>query len=281
MEIHGINWKIKAVGDRALLVEFPQEISEPVNRAVMDLAGRLAGSAALDVAGGASTGSGASTGGGASAGGGAGASGEPGISGIIETVPAFASLLVYYDPLKLDYREAAEVVGRIAGKASGSATAGSADPMAGRLVEIPVCYGGRFGEDLPWVAEHAGISQEEVVRIHSGREYRIYMLGFLPAFPYLGGMDKRIATPRLTSPRLLIPAGSVGIGGDQTGVYPMESPGGWQLIGRTPLTLFDREHGQAAPYRAGDRIRFIPITEEAFEEIAGEGPGKEGVQTWP
>ena len=111
-----------------------------------------------------------------------------------------------------------------------------------------------------------GMTEREVVALHSGQPYRIYMLGFLPGFPYLGGLDERLHTPRLSTPRTRIPAGSVGIGGKQTGVYPMESPGGWQLIGRTPLKLFDPAAGML-PYAAGDRIRFVPIDEGEFERI--------------
>ncbi len=115
---------------------------------------------------------------------------------------------------------------------------GEASEPPPRTVEIPVCYGGEFGEDLAFVAEHADLTPDEVIEIHSGAEYLVYMLGFAPGFPYLGGMPERITAPRRDSPRLKIPAGSVGIAGSQTGVYPIETPGGWRLIGRTPLALF-------------------------------------------
>ena len=182
------------------------------------------------------------------------------IAGVTETVPAFASLLVRYDPQRADYDGVCAALRRLAG----DIVAGSA--RAGRIVEVPVCYGGAYGEDLSAVARHAGISEEEVIRLHSGRDYRIYMLGFLPGFPYLGGLDERLFTPRLPTPRTRIPAGSVGIGGEQTGIYPMESPGGWQLIGRTPLCL--SAPGRALPYAAGDSIRFVPIDAREFERIA-------------
>lgn len=181
--------------------------------------------------------------------------------GIRETVPAFASLLVYYDPLKLDYGTLEQKIRTLAGRN------GKKAGTAGKTVKIPVCYGGRYGEDLRDVAEHANLSEEEVVRIHSGRDYRIYMLGFLPGFPYLGGLDERLFTPRLESPRTRIPAGSVGIGGKQTGIYPMASPGGWRIIGRTPLTLFDPGGAGKLPYHAGDAIRFVPISEAEFERM--------------
>lgn len=179
--------------------------------------------------------------------------------GVEETIPAYASLLVKYDPFLTDYAALCEA---LRGLESCLSAVSSGE---GRVVEIPVCYGGVYGEDLPFVAQHAGLSEQEVVALHSARPYRIYMLGFLPGFPYLGGLDERLHTPRLATPRTKIPAGSVGIGGRQTGIYPMESPGGWQLIGRTPLTLF--APGRPLPYAAGDRIRFVPIDEAEFERI--------------
>ena len=182
------------------------------------------------------------------------------IAGVTETVPAFASLLVRYDPLRADYDGVSAALRTLAGELTAEGA------QAGRTVDVPVCYGGTYGEDLPAVARHAGLSEEEVIRLHSGRTYRIYMLGFLPGFPYLGGLDERLFTPRLPSPRTRIPAGSVGIGGEQTGIYPMESPGGWQLIGRTPLCLF--APGRELPYAAGDSIRFVPIDAREFERLA-------------
>ena len=184
------------------------------------------------------------------------------IAGVTETVPAFASLLVRYDPLRTDFDAVSEALRRLAGNIAAGNT------QAGRTVDVPVCYGGAYGEDLPVVARHAGLSEEEVIRLHSGRTYRIYMLGFLPGFPYLGGLDERLFTPRRETPRTRIPAGSVGIGGQQTGIYPMESPGGWQLIGRTPLCLF--APGRTLPYAAGDSIRFVPIDECEFARIAAQ-----------
>lgn len=182
------------------------------------------------------------------------------IAGVTETVPAFASLLVRYDPLRADYDGVSAALRTLAGELTAEGA------QAGRTVDVPVCYGGTYGEDLPAVARHAGLSEEEVIHLHSGRTYRIYMLGFLPGFPYLGGLDERLFTPRLPSPRTRIPAGSVGIGGEQTGIYPMESPGGWQLIGCTPLCLF--APGRELPYAAGDSIRFVPIDAREFERLA-------------
>ena len=186
------------------------------------------------------------------------------LPGVVETVPAFASLLITYDPLVTEYDTIADAVKKLADADGADAAAGE-----GRLVTIPVCYGGDFGPDLPFVAQHAGLTEEEVIALHAGREYQIYMLGFLPGFPYLGGLDERLFTPRLGTPRTAIPAGAVGIGGEQTGIYPIASPGGWQLIGRTPLKLFDPASG-TLPYAAGDRIRFTPITAAEFAALAAK-----------
>lgn len=182
--------------------------------------------------------------------------------GIVETIPAFRSLLIYYNPLQISYRK---LVAKIK-KATKHLE--NMDNQSKRIIQIPVCYGGTYGVDLKDVAEHTGLSEEEVIAIHSGTDYLIYMIGFLPGFPYLGGMDKRLETPRLQDPRTAIPAGAVGIGGEQTGIYPLASPGGWRLIGQTPLRLFDRERENPILYRTGDYIRFVPVTEEAYKRIA-------------
>ena len=136
-----------------------------------------------------------------------------------------------------------------------------------RVFEIPVCYGGQYGPDLANIAEHAGLTEEEVVKIHSSKDYLIYMLGFLPGFCYLGGLDERIHTPRLANPRLKINAGSVGIGGSQTGIYPLDSPGGWQLMGMTPVKTYDPDREVPILLSAGDYIRFIPVDEEEYLRI--------------
>ena len=184
------------------------------------------------------------------------------IPGMIELVPAFASLYVRYTPMETDFSAVSAAIEAVSGTDATDMT------HNGKTVEIPVCYGGDYGPDLSFVASHSGLSQEEVIRIHSGHPYRIHMLGFLPGFPYLGGLDPRLHTPRLASPRSQIPAGSVGIGGSQTGVYPMASPGGWQLIGRTPRTLF--VPGRPLPYQSGDWIRFVPITETEYAALEAD-----------
>ena len=135
------------------------------------------------------------------------------------------------------------------------------------MVEIPALYGGEYGPDLEFVADHSGLSQEEVVRVHAGMDYLVYGMGFTPGFAYLGGMSERIATPRLQTPRTLIPAGSVGIAERQTGVYPIASPGGWRLIGRTPVQLFDAGRDPPVLAGPGDYVRFVPLTEEAYRDL--------------
>ncbi len=182
-------------------------------------------------------------------------------SGVREIVPTYGTLCVHYDPLRISYAQLCAWIKEVtvAEPAEGS--------RQGKLVRIPVCYGGEYGPDLPFVAQHAGLSEEEIVRRHSEREYLVYMLGFLPGFAYLGGMDGRIACPRLTAPRTHIPAGSVGIAGQQTGIYPIASPGGWQLIGRTPEPLFSlKEKDASFLLSAGDTVCFFPITPEEYRE---------------
>ena len=186
------------------------------------------------------------------------------IEGIVDIIPSFAALLINYNPQVVSYASLKARMEHILSMDLGT------QESARRVFEIPVCYGGEFGPDLGTIAEHAGLSQEEVVEIHSSSDYLIYMLGFLPGFCYLGGLDARIHTPRLANPRLSIPAGSVGIGGSQTGIYPMDSPGGWQLMGKTPVKTYDPERETPILVNAGEYIRFVPISEEEFREIRAE-----------
>ena len=184
------------------------------------------------------------------------------LPGILELLPTYRSVMIQYDPM---------VIGTDALKAKLSAIAKNLDSIAippASVVELPVLYGGEMGPDLAFVAEHAGITPDEVIKLHTEPEYLIYMLGFTPGFTYLGGMDESIATPRLKQPRVKIPAGSVGIAGSQTGVYPIDSPGGWQLIGRTPVRMYDPNRAEPILPKAGEYIKFYAITQEEFDEIA-------------
>jgi KipI family sensor histidine kinase inhibitor len=217
-------------GDAALVVEFGDRIDEAINHRVHLLAHVLA---------------------------------QDPVPGLGEAVPTYRSLLVHYDPLQLGYGDVARLVRDRLGR-----TEGVRLPQP-RLVEVPTLYGGEFGPDIAFVARHNGISVEEVIRIHSGVDYPVYMLGFTPGFPYLGGVAAAIAAPRLETPRSRVPAGSVGIAGRQTGIYPIESPGGWRIIGRTPLALFDPHRDRPALLAAGDRVRFLPISEAEYEHGSG------------
>jgi inhibitor of KinA len=172
-------------------------------------------------------------------------------SGTIEIVPAFTTVAVHYDPLRTSYADIAAALMALVTDVE------EASLPPARTITIPVSYGGASGPDLEHVANHAGFSTDEVVRLHAGAEYVVHMIGFAPGFAYLGGLDARIACPRRESPRTHVPAGSVGIGGSQTGIYPIETPGGWQIIGRTDLKLFDPAREPAAVLQTGDRVRFI------------------------
>lgn len=186
------------------------------------------------------------------------------ILGILDILPTYRSILINYDPMVHTFGEMVELLKKL----DIEEQEGKEETL--RLIEIPTLYGGEYGPDMAFVAEHAGLTEEEVVNIHTGRDYLVYMMGFSPGFTYLGGMDERIATPRLKTPRLKIPAGSVGIAAKQTGMYPSESPGGWQLIGRTPLKLYDEKRTPPVFIQAGDYIRYVAVDEKTFETIAQE-----------
>ncbi|MDK2854312.1 MAG: inhibitor of KinA [Thermococcaceae archaeon] len=216
----------KPAGDSAVVIIFGNEIDEDLNRKVHAVARTIE---------------------------------EENPEWLVEVVPTYTSVYVYYNSLKVSYAEAVEAL-----KPFLPAEPGKEEE---RIVEIPVAYGGEFGPDIEFVAQYNGLTVEEVIEIHSKPLYRVYMLGFLPGFAYLGGMDERIATPRLEKPRLKVPAGSVGIAGKQTGWYAIESPGGWRIIGRTPLKTFDPSKNPPSIVKAGDYVKFVPISEEEFWEI--------------
>lgn len=220
--------KILTAGDSALLIEFEQKIAPEINAQITAFVHLLK---------------------------------EQHIEGVTDLIPAFASLLINYDPRVIGYKDLKARIEELL-KIDVSEEAGEA-----RVFEIPVCYGGEYGPDIANIAENAGLSEQEVIDIHCSKDYLIYMLGFLPGFVYLGGLDERIHTPRLANPRISIPAGSVGIAASQTGIYPLNSPGGWQLLGMTPVKTYDPERETPILVEAGDYIRFVPVTEEEFLKI--------------
>lgn len=186
------------------------------------------------------------------------------LPGVTEIAPAFASVAVFFESPKKLERGLACVDTALRRRTR--SVKGAVKP---RLVEVPVCYESAFGLDLEIVAEHCGLSPNDVVTRHAAARYDVRCVGFTPGFPFLGGLPAKLATPRREKPRALVPAGAVGIGGAQTGIYPLPSPGGWNIIGRTPLQLFDVAREPAALLRAGDRVRFVAVTREEFEAWDG------------
>jgi len=188
--------------------------------------------------------------------------------GLAELVPAGFSLAIHYDPLKTDFDEWRRRIETWIGELRVSEAEG------GRLVEIPVCYGGEFGPDLPDLARHAGIGEEEAVRLHSEAEYVVGMIGFAPGFPYVYGLPERLAMPRRSEPRTKVPAGSVAVGSGQTGIYPADLPGGWHVIGRTPVRLFNPGMSPPSLLAPGDRVRFVPVYEAEFRRLLHNRAGR-------
>lgn len=224
------NIVIKTAGESGLVVELGTEIDEEINSKVRRIAAALSQQAPL---------------------------------GLREVVPTYRSFLVYFDPLLLSRTELIDLIHEIV-----SSDSGKTSKMSDRkTVYIPVCYSEEFGPDLSFVAEYNSLAVAEVIKLHCERAYLIYMLGFMPGFPYLGGLSRRLFTPRLNQPRLRIPAGSVGIADQQTGFYPAESPGGWRIIGRTPVRPFQPGKESAFLFEAGDYLRFQPISHIEYEEI--------------
>lgn len=195
------------------------------------------------------------------------------IPGVIELAPSYTNVAVFFDPITVTKTiETSDklfdwLMTRIRAAVAGGADPGRKTRSASRTVEIPVCYDPEFALDLDHVAQTAELSPNEVIRLHSAAEYRVACIGFVPGFPFLTGLPKKLATPRRDLPRKEIPPGSVGIGGAQTGIYPLRSPGGWNLIGRTPLRLFDPERNPPVLLRAGEPVRFRKITRVEFESL--------------
>ena len=183
---------------------------------------------------------------------------------LVDLVPSYASLLIVYDALATDHLSVAH---RVRGSLD---TLGEMSTREGRTVVLPVYYAPEAGADLEAVAARAGLDTEEVIALHTGAEYRVYAIGFAPGFAYLGEVDERIATPRLATPRQKVPRGAVAIADRQTAVYPATSPGGWNLIGRCPVRMFDPDADPSMPVSVGDRVRFEQISRDRFFELGGE-----------
>jgi KipI family sensor histidine kinase inhibitor len=229
------------MGDRGLLLEFGDEISREISEKVRRMALAIQAEA---------------------------------IEGIVETVPTYRSLLTIYNPVVLPVEDLKKRLNRIEGDLQQTTLP---EP---KLTHIPVIYGGMYGPDLEGVAKYHQISPDEVVQLHCSKPYLIYMIGFMPGFPYMGELPQALAAPRLKTPRLSVPKGSVAIAQRQTGIYSMESPGGWQILGRTPVELFDPRQDPPALLQMGDFVQFHPISEKEFDEMKnntkGEAPRPEG-----
>lgn len=213
-------FRIVAAGDAALVVEFADRIDPVINATAIALAERIEAAA---------------------------------LGGVRDVVPTYRSVAVYFDPLRTD------VDGLWARVERDAATVRPVEPDRTHPIRVPVCYAGDFAPDLAAVAEFAGVGAAEAVRLHTSRIYRVFMLGFVAGFAYMGTVDECIAAPRLSTPRLRVPAGSVGIAGVQTGIYPVSTPGGWRIIGRTPLKPFDLSRRQPVLFKPGDAVQFYAI----------------------
>lgn len=232
--------RITPLGDLALEIELGETIDEPTHRRVQ-AAWRALAAAPLP--------------------------------GVIEIVPAYTTVTVFYDPLLAGRAGAPEnnlldwLTVQVSERLKNPP---KMEKFKGRTVEVPVCYEGEFGPDLGLVAKQAKLSPEEVIKRHGKPEYLVYLIGFAPGFPYLGGLPKELETPRQARPRMVVPPGSVGIGGRQTGIYPSATPGGWNLIGRTPLKLFRPAEDPPVLLRAGDRVKFRAVTREEYARLESQ-----------
>jgi KipI family sensor histidine kinase inhibitor len=217
----------RILGDRALLVELGDQINPLINEKVRELFLKLDGRR---------------------------------VEGIMELVPSYRSLMLVYDPLRIGFDQLREEILRLHQ---------SADPSLvpqPRTLSVPVVYGGEYGPDLEWVADFHNIPPERVIALHTGTTYRVYMIGFTPGYPYLGELPEGLATPRRETPRTVVPQGSVAIAQRQTGIYPVQSPGGWHILGWTPISLFDANQWPPAPLEMGDRVKFFPIQKEEIHD---------------
>ena len=225
----------RMAGDTGLLVEFGEGIDPRINAKVRAMARAMEG--AME---------------------------NQQLPGVREVIPTYRSLLLIYDPGTTHPDRLCPAIEAIQTALETQTT----EPA--KIVEIPVCYGGSFGPDMENVQRPHALTADQVIQRHSAPAYLIYMVGFTPGFPFLGGLDETLYTPRLTTPRIMVPEGSVGIANNQTGMYPIASPGGWQIIGRTPLKLFAPHRSTPFLYKAGDKIKFVPISEEKYTRISQE-----------
>ena len=222
-------YRIVPAGDSAIVVEFEERIDPAVNARAIACAEAIQAAA---------------------------------LPGVRDVVPTYRSVAIYFDPLRTDSDALLACVDREAARSLASASA------AREAIRIPVCYGAELGPDLAGVAAFARMDEDAVVRAHTAVTYRVFMLGFVPGFAYLGIVDERISMPRHATPRVRVPAGSVAIAGVQTGIYPIDTPGGWQVIGRTPIKPFDPDRAEPFLMRAGDAVRFHAIAREEFDRLA-------------
>jgi inhibitor of KinA len=222
-------FRIVPAGDAALLVELPSRIDPDISDRAVALARGVSDACAAMVR---------------------------------DVVVGYCSVTVYFDPLQVDAAWLEARVAHLASTTHGIATA------PGAVIDVPVCYGGEYGPDLPDVAAFAGVPEHDVVAMHSAVTYRVYVVGFVPGFPYMASVDPRLAIPRRATPRTRVPAGSVAVASGQTGIYPAETPGGWHLIGRTPLKPYDESRAAPFAFTPGDRVRFHPVGPDTFERGA-------------
>ena len=234
------DWRIEPQGDRALMIVLGDRIDAELNRRAQAIAENLASAR---------------------------------LAGVLDVVPAFATVAVHYQPQSVQraaavapWRALEKQVARVVKRTAAQAGA------TGRLVEIPVCYDSDFGPDTAEVAAHCGLATEEVGRVHAATEHYAYMIGFSPGQPYLGGLDRRLEIPRRVTPRIRVPRGSVAIARGMTAIYSLETPGGWSLIGRTPLQLFMPQSDPPCLLRAGDRVRFLPVSRAEFDRLLAPHP---------
>ena len=227
-----MEYVISPLGDLAVVLSFGHEINEKTNRKIRHFINKLE---------------------------------REKVRGIVEWVPAYTSLTIYYQPGIIAYDTLKAELESI------SLSSGQSKPDRPFVYEIPVCYGGEWGQDLAYVADYHGLDEQEVINLHGNREYLIYMMGFMPGFPYLGGLPEKLAVPRLEKPRQKVMPGAVGIGGSQTGIYPADVPSGWRIIGTTPVTLFSPEKEEPFLFSSGHYIKFVPISKEQFLSIKKMG----------